>query len=71
MVQGSAQPLAASVQSDQKRNVKKRRLKYGKNKEWILIFKRKLDRINRIIGIKRPLAERAPRRRRKYPVNPV
>jgi hypothetical protein len=51
-------------QSDQKRNVKKRRLKYGKNKEWILIFKRKLDRINRIIGIKRPSAERAPRRRR-------
>jgi hypothetical protein len=58
-------------QSDRKRNVKKRRLKYGKNKEWILIFKRKLDRINRIIGIKRPSAERAPRRRRKNPVNPV
>jgi len=28
-------------QPDQKRNVKKRRLKYGKIKEWILIFKRK------------------------------
>jgi hypothetical protein len=55
-------------QSDQKRNVKKRRLKYGKNKEWILIFKKKLDRI---IGINRPSAERAPRRRQKYPVNPV
>jgi hypothetical protein len=39
--------------------------------EWILIFKRKLDRIIRIIGIKRPSAERAPRRRQKYPVNPV
>ena len=37
-------------------------------KEWILIFKRKLDRI---IGIKRPSAERAPCRRQKYPVNPV
>ena len=44
-----APPLAASAQSDRKRNS----------------FKRKLDRINRIIGIERPSAERAPRRRRK------
>ncbi len=27
------------------------------NKEWILIFKKQLDRINRIIRIKRPSAE--------------
>ena len=38
--------LAASAQSDRKRNS----------------FKRKLDRINRIIGIERPSAERVLRR---------
>ena len=31
--------------------------KYGKKEEWILIFEKKLDRINKIVRIERPSAE--------------
>jgi hypothetical protein len=40
-------------------------------KEWILIFEKKLDRINRIVRIERPSAEGPLAARRKIPINPV
>jgi len=36
---------------------KNRISKYGKNEEWILIFEKQLDRINRIVRIEGPSAE--------------
>jgi hypothetical protein len=50
---------------------KKRISKYGKKEEWILIFKKQLDRINRIVRIERPSAERHLAAGEKNPVNPV
>jgi len=45
--------------------------KYGKKEEWILIFENQLDRINRIVRIERPSAERPLAAGEKNPVNPV
>jgi len=45
--------------------------KYGKKEEWILIFKKQLDRINRIVRIKRPSVEGPLAAGEKNPVNPV
>jgi len=36
---------------------KNRISKYGKKEEWILIFEKQLDRINRIVRIEGPSAE--------------
>ncbi len=44
---------------------------YRMSKEWILIFKKQLDRINRIVRIKRPSAEGPLAVGEKNPVNPV
>ena len=41
---------------------------YGKKEEWILIFEKQLDRINRI---ERPSAEGPLAAGKKNPVNPV
>ena len=41
------------------------------NKEWILNFKKQLDRINRIIRIERPSAEGPLAAGEKNPINPV
>jgi hypothetical protein len=41
------------------------------SKEWILIFKNKLDRINRIIRIERPSAEGRLAAGEKNPIDPV
>jgi len=45
--------------------------KYGKKKEWILIYEKQLDRINRIIRIERPSAEGPLAAGEKNLVNPV
>ena len=45
--------------------------KYGKKEEWILIFEKKLDRINKIVRIERPSAEGPLAAGEKNPVNPV
>jgi len=45
--------------------------KYGKKEEWILIFKKQLDRINRIVRIERPSTEEPLAAGEKNPVNPV
>ena len=45
--------------------------KRGKKVEWILIFKKQLDRINRIVRIERPSAEGPLAAGEKNPVNPV
>ena len=50
---------------------KKRISKYGKKEEWILIFKKQLDRINRIVRIERPSAARHLAAGEKNPVNLV
>jgi len=47
---------------------KKRISKYGKKEEWILIFKKQLDRI---VRIEWPSAERHLAAGEKNPVNPV
>jgi len=41
------------------------------NAEWILIFKKQLDRINRIVMIERPSTEGPLAAGEKNPVNPV
>jgi hypothetical protein len=51
--------------------IKKRISKDGKKKEWILIFEKQLDRINRIVRIERPSAEGPLAAGEKNPVNPV
>ena len=40
-------------------------------REWILIYEKQLDRINRIIGIELPLAEGSLAAGEKNIVNPV
>ena len=48
--------------------------KYGKKEEWIFIYEKQLDRINRIIRIERPSAEgplAAGEKNLLNPVNPV
>jgi len=45
--------------------------KHGKTAEWILIFKKQLDRINRIVRIERPSAEGPLAVGENNPVNPV
>jgi len=45
--------------------------KYGKKEEWILIFEKLLNRINRIIRIERPSAEGPLAAGEKNLVNPV
>jgi hypothetical protein len=39
--------------------------------EWILLFEKKLDRINKIVRIERPSAEGPLAAGEKNPVNPV
>ncbi len=43
----------------------------GIEKEWILIFEKQLDRINKIVRIERPSAEGPLTAGEKNPVNPV
>jgi len=43
----------------------------GIKKEWILIFEKQLDRINRIVRIERPSAEGPLAASEKNPVNPA
>jgi hypothetical protein len=43
----------------------------GIEKEWILIFEKQLDRINRNVRIERPSAEGPLAAGEKKPVNPV
>ena len=50
---------------------KYRASKYGKKEEWILIYEKQLDRINRIVRIERPSAEGPLAAGKKNPVNPV
>ena len=45
--------------------------KYGKKEEWILIFKKQLDRINRIVRIERSSTENPLAAGEKNPVNPA
>jgi hypothetical protein len=52
-------------------NIECRISKYGNKEEWILIFERQLDRINRIVRIERPSAEGPLAAGEKNPVNPV
>ena len=50
---------------------KKRISKYDEKEEWNLIFKKQLDRINRIVRIERPSAEGPLAAGEKNLVNPV
>ncbi len=45
--------------------------KHSKKVEWILIFKKQLDRINRIVRIEWPSAEGSLAVGERNPVNPV
>ena len=47
------------------------RTQVGIKKEWILIFEKQLDRINRIVRIERPSAEGPLAASEKNPVNPA
>jgi hypothetical protein len=49
----------------------KKKSKYGKKEEWILIFEKQLERINRIVRIERPSAKAPLAAGEKNPFNPV
>ena len=53
-----AAPLAKKTASlIGKKTDERRASKYGKKEEWILIYEKQMDRINRIDRIERPSAE--------------
>ena len=57
--------------SDQEKKLFKAWIEIRPKEESILILKKQLDRINRIIWIKRPSAEKPAAAGEKNPVNPV